>query len=86
MTKKQGLALPPGVYKIRWKSGGWSWAAIGEVAYRTGVWLPGNRRCIASGDREILAYNWSSALMGSRMWRKIARVERAGLEKMEGER
>lgn len=31
MTKKQGLALPAGIYKIFWKRGGWSWAAIGCV-------------------------------------------------------
>ena len=31
MTKKQGNALPAGIYKVFWKRGGWSWATIGTT-------------------------------------------------------
>ena len=90
MTKKQGNALKPGIYKVHWKRGGWNWAAIGNVRNQ----LDDDRTIpyfLKHGmrpklDREILSYNWSNALKGSRMWRKIAKVERAPLAKMEGER
>ena len=85
MTKKQGLALPPGIYKIHWKSGGWSWGAIGETVNLLKTGRHGWPK-MAGIEREIMCCNWSGSLPGSRMWRKIARVERAKLEKMEGER
>lgn len=92
MTKKQGLALPAGVYKVFWKRGGWSWAAIGEVVnvirgmdhYRERMKTGFSKPCF---DRYIMAINWSGgSRYGSRMWRKIAKVERAPLAKMKGER
>ena len=81
MTRKEGTVLPPGIYKIHWKSGGWSWGAIGYAMRRVsdaGKFMP--------LDRPILCYHWAGELPGSVVWRKIARVERARLEKMEGER
>jgi hypothetical protein len=85
MTKKQGNALPAGIYKVFWKRGGWSWAAIScmtcDVATRDGL----KGRPI-NCDRQIMAMNWSGQISGRRMWRKIAKVERAPLAKMEGER
>ena len=78
MTKKQGNALKPGIYKVHWKRGGWSWAAIGEVFSEHG-----RTPCF---DRDIMAVNWGGSLPASRMWRKIAKVERAPLTKMRGER
>lgn len=83
MTRKEGLSLRPGIYKVFWKGrkgrriSGWTWCAIGDV-YNHIDETP-------HIDREILSYNWSGSLKGSRMWRKIARVERAPLAKMEGE-
>lgn len=84
MTKKQGLALPAGIYKIHWKRGGWSWGVIGE---RVNQLEPGKHGWPRMGglDRDIMCYNWSGSLKGSRMWRKIARVERAPLARMKGE-
>ena len=91
MTKKQGLALAPGIYKVHWKRGGWSWAVIGEIhnhipepETKLHEWL--EKGCPTNFDRDILAVNWSGSLKGSRMWRKIAKVERAPLVKMPGER
>ena len=84
MTKKQGLALPPGIYKIHWKSGGWSWGVLGETVNLLKTGRHGWPK-MAGIEREIMCCNWSGSLPGSRMWRKIARVERAKLEKMEGE-
>ena len=92
MTKKQGLTLKPGIYKVFWKSGGWSWAAISEVVnvirdmdhYRERMKTGFSKPCF---DRHIMAMNWSGGSQyGSRMWRKIAKVERAPLAKMRGER
>jgi hypothetical protein len=89
MTRKEGNALRPGIYKVHWKRGGWSWAATGEVHNRIkngdlSKWLEAGMP--SNFDRDMLAMNWSGALLASRMWRKIARVERAPLAKMEGER
>ena len=91
MNKKQGNRLPPGIYKVFWKSGGWSWGALGEVTNhvpepetRLHEWL--EKGCPPNFDRQIMCCNWSGSIPGSRMWRKIARVERARLKKMEGER
>ena len=84
MNKKTGNTLLPGIYKVFWKGRkghkiqGWTWCAIGDVY-----------NCIDETprvDRELLSYNWSGSLKGSRMWRKIAKVERAELERMKGER
>lgn len=84
MTKQQGNALPAGIYKVFWKRGGWSWAAISETVNLLKTGKHGWPR-MAGLDREILACNWSGSLKGSRMWRKIAKVERAPLAKMKGE-
>jgi len=85
MTKKQGLALPAGIYKIFWKRGGWSWATIGTTVYLFKTGKHGWPR-IAGFDRDIMAVNWSGSLKGSRVWRTITKVERAPLAKMRGER
>ena len=96
MTRKQGLALRPGIYKVFWKGrkghkiGGWTWCAIGEVhnhipepETRLREWL--EKGCLTNFDRDIMSINWAGSLKGSRMWRKIAKVERAPLAKMQGE-
>ena len=84
MNKKQGNRLPPGIYKVFWKSGGWSWGVLGETVNLLKTGRHGWPK-MAGIEREIMCCNWSGSLPGSRMWRKIARVERAKLEKMEGE-
>ena len=85
MTRKEGNARPPGIYKIFWKRGGWSWGVLGETVNLLKTGRHGWPK-MAGMEREIMCCNWSGSLPGSRMWRKIARVERAKLEKMEGER
>lgn len=84
MTRDQGNALKPGIYRIWWKRGGWSWGAIGETVSQLKPGKHGWPR-MNGLDREILAMNWSGSLKGSRIWRKIARVERLKLPKMPGE-
>jgi hypothetical protein len=91
MTKKQGNALPAGIYKVFWKRGGWSWGAISAVhdhipepETKLREWL--EKRCPTNFDRDMLCYNWSCAMPASKMWRKIAKVERAPLVRMKGER
>lgn len=91
MTKKQGNALPAGIYKVFWKRGGWSWGAIGQIHNRIlntneslAIWV--EKGMPSNFDRDIMCYNWSGSLKGSRMWRKIAKVERAKLAKMPNER
>ena len=77
MTKKQGNELNPGFYRIFWKQGGCNFGTIGYAMRHVsdaGKFLP--------LDRSILCPHWATALLGSEMWRKIARVERV---KVEGE-
>ena len=81
MTKKQGNALPAGIYKVFWKRGGWSWCAICD----TGMMLKGGT-LPKEYDRQILAINWGFAYWASGWWRKIAKVERAPLAGMPNER
>ena len=84
MTKKQGNALKPGIYRIWWKSGGWKYGVIGDAYNHLK-----EGRCgftLSNGlDRDVMCPNWSGSLKGSRIWRKIARVERLKLPKMPGE-
>lgn len=71
MTKKQGNALPAGIYKVFWKRGGWTWAMLGELL---------------TGDERIIMILPDGVCFASFMWRKIAKVERVPLAKMKGER
>ena len=86
MTRKEGLSLRPGIYKVFWKRGGWSWVAIGALFTKAdGSPLSGK-----FAMRGLMAFDHVEHPgfyeFANGYWRKIAKVERAPLAKIKGER
>lgn len=63
MTKIETKKLPLGLYKLFWKSGGWSLASVGQDE---------------SGNKWIAPTNWITP-SATDYWTKISRVEQIGV-------
>ena len=61
MTKEQVKALPLGLYKVWWVSGGTSECAIGMLD---------------NGDRWLAPTNWTKPTTEQKFWRRIWRMKR----------
>jgi hypothetical protein len=59
MTKTEVKTYPLGLYKVYWKSGGFSLAAIGMLS---------------NGDRWLAPINWITPTVDQKHWRSVARI------------
>lgn len=61
MRKDEVRSLGPGLYRVYWKSGGYSLAAVGVTA---------------DGGRWIAPVNWIAPSVEQKHWRRVERVEK----------
>lgn len=59
MTKAEIKTYPLGIFKIYWKSGGSSMAAIGQIE---------------NGDRWLAPVNWTHTTEDQHIWQRVERV------------
>ena len=60
MTKVEEGKLPLGLYRLFWKSGGWSLSSVGQDQH---------------GNKWIAPVNWSNGAGTTDYWKNILRVE-----------
>lgn len=61
MKKEDVKKLPNGLYRVFWKSGGGSEAAVGMTS---------------DGSRWLAPTNWTAPTLDQKYWQRVERVER----------